>query len=78
MIHAKAGCVFAGFLKILPLWLLVFPGMAAKVLFPDEVGCTDPDICFELCHSRAGCTNIAYPKLVLELLGNGEFIGQIK
>lgn len=34
MVHAKAGCVMAGYLKLLPLYLLVLPGMAARVLFP--------------------------------------------
>ena len=37
MVHAKAGCIMAAFLKILPLWLLVFPGMASRVLFPEDV-----------------------------------------
>ena len=37
MIYAKSGCLMAAFLKFLPLWLLVFPGMASRVLFPDEV-----------------------------------------
>ncbi|XP_014676596.1 PREDICTED: sodium/glucose cotransporter 4-like [Priapulus caudatus] len=69
--HAKAGCVFAGYLKLLPMFLLVMPGMVARILFPDEVGCADPDICEELCGSRAGCTNIAYPRLVLELMPTG-------
>ncbi len=31
--NAKGGCVLAGWLKFLPLWLLVFPGMAARVLY---------------------------------------------
>ena len=35
--HAKAGCVLASLLKFLPLFLLVFPGMAATVLFKNEV-----------------------------------------
>ena len=35
--HAKGGCVLAGFIKLLPLFLLVIPGMAARVLFTDEV-----------------------------------------
>ena len=35
--HAKAGCVLASLLKFLPLFLLVFPGMAARVLFKNEV-----------------------------------------
>ena len=35
--HAKAGCVLASLLKFLPLFLLVFPGMAARVLYRNEV-----------------------------------------
>ena len=34
--HAKAGTVMAGYLKILPMWLLVFPGMVARILFPSK------------------------------------------
>lgn len=33
--HAKAGTIFAGFLKILPVFVLVVPGMIALALFPD-------------------------------------------
>src|SRR5260221_9188682 len=35
--HAKAGTIFAGFLKILPVFLLVLPGIIAFALFPDQV-----------------------------------------
>ncbi|KAF2361702.1 Sodium/solute symporter [Trinorchestia longiramus] len=70
-IHAKAGCILGGWLKFLPLWLLVFPGMIARVLYPEEVGCVDPETCKEICGSVAGCTNKAYVKLVLELLPDG-------
>jgi len=69
--HAKGGCILASWLKLLPLWLMVFPGMAARVLFPDEVGCADPDICEQTCGSRSGCTNLAFVKLVNELLPVG-------
>lgn len=69
--HAKAGTILAGYLKFLPLWLIVFPGMIARVLFPNEVGCGDPDVCEDICQSRAGCTNIAYPKLVLKIMPVG-------
>ena len=37
----------------------------------DEVGCGDPDQCMEICGSKAGCTNIAYPKLVLKIMPVG-------
>ncbi|XP_076472931.1 sodium/glucose cotransporter 4-like [Babylonia areolata] len=69
--HAKAGTLFAGYLKFLPMWLIVFPGMVSRVLFPDVVGCGDPDECERHCGSRSGCTNIAYPTLVLELMPAG-------
>ncbi len=35
--HARAGTVFAGFLKILPVFILVFPGMIAYSLSNGEV-----------------------------------------
>jgi len=31
--HAKAGAIFAGFLKILPVFMLVLPGIIAFALF---------------------------------------------
>ncbi|XP_060071204.1 sodium/glucose cotransporter 4-like [Ylistrum balloti] len=69
--HAKGGSILAGYLKTLPLFLIVFPGMISRVLFPDEVGCVDPDECSRICDNPVGCSNIAYPKLVLELLPVG-------
>ena len=53
--HAKAGTIFAGFLKILPVFMLVLPGIIAYALFPAEV--QKPDY--------------AYPTLVLNLLPVG-------
>ena len=54
--HAKAGTIFAGFLKILPVFMLVLPGIIAYALFPDQVK-DKPDY--------------AYPTLVLNLLPTG-------
>lgn len=71
MVHAKAGCIFAGYLKLLPLFLLVLPGMAARILYPDIVGCSTPEKCEEACGSKTGCTNVAYPLLVLNLMPAG-------
>ena len=34
--HAKGGCVLAGYIKVLPLFILVFPGMIARILFPGK------------------------------------------
>lgn len=53
--HAKAGTIFAGFLKILPVFILVLPGIIARVLFPQQV--EKPDF--------------AYPTLILNLLPTG-------
>lgn len=54
--HAKAGTIFAGFLKVLPVFMLVLPGIIAYALFKDQVS-TKPDY--------------AYPTLVLNLLPVG-------
>ncbi|XP_063056320.1 sodium/glucose cotransporter 4 [Engraulis encrasicolus] len=71
MSHAKGGSVLAGYLKILPMFFIVWPGMMSRALFPDEVGCVDPTECERICDARVGCSNIAYPKLVVELMPQG-------
>ncbi|XP_036983324.2 sodium/myo-inositol cotransporter 2 [Artibeus jamaicensis] len=69
--HAKGGSLVAAYLKVLPLFMMVFPGMISRVLFPDQVACADPEICQKICGNPSGCSDIAYPKLVLELLPTG-------
>uniref|UniRef100_A0A8C5UEL4 Sodium/myo-inositol cotransporter 2 n=1 Tax=Malurus cyaneus samueli TaxID=2593467 RepID=A0A8C5UEL4_9PASS len=69
--HAKGGSLMTSYLKILPLFMMVMPGMISRVLFPDLVACADPDICQKICGNPSGCSDIAYPKLVLELLPVG-------
>ncbi|XP_029372567.1 sodium/glucose cotransporter 2 isoform X2 [Echeneis naucrates] len=69
--HVKAGCIMCGYLKLLPMFLMVFPGMISRVLYPDEVGCVVPEICKEVCGTEVGCSNIAYPKLVVSVMPNG-------
>ncbi|XP_071885616.1 sodium/glucose cotransporter 2-like isoform X2 [Anas platyrhynchos] len=71
LLHMRAGCVLCGYLKVLPVFLMVLPGMAARLLFPDVVGCTDPEDCLRACGSPAGCSNVAYPRLVVTLLPTG-------
>ncbi|TNN68268.1 Sodium/glucose cotransporter 4 [Liparis tanakae] len=51
--HAKGGSVLGGYLKLLPMFFIVMPGMISRSLFP------------------VGCSNIAYPKLVVELMPVG-------
>lgn len=107
--HAKGGSILTGYFKLLPLVLLIFPGMISRVLYPgivvynyfscftwvliyfwipwfefslcvwvDDVACTDPTICEAVCDNPVGCSNIAYPKLVLELLPYGRLTFTIK
>merc|ERR1719369_2443732 len=71
MSHAKGATILAGYLKLLPLFLMIFPGVAARILFPNEVACADPEECYDICYSRHGCTNVAFVKLVTELMPNG-------
>ncbi|XP_068886424.1 sodium/mannose cotransporter SLC5A10 isoform X2 [Aphelocoma coerulescens] len=69
--HAKAGSILASYLKMLPLFLIIMPGMISRVLYPDTVACVDPDECARVCGAAVGCSNIAYPKLVVELMPSG-------
>ncbi|XP_004679035.2 PREDICTED: sodium/glucose cotransporter 4 isoform X2 [Condylura cristata] len=69
--HAKGGSVLGGYLKLLPMFFIVMPGMISRALYPDEVGCVDPDVCQRTCGARVGCSNIAYPKLIMTLMPVG-------
>jgi SSS family solute:Na+ symporter len=60
--HAKAGTIFAGFLKILPVFLLVLPGLIAYALYPQM---------FTTVNGRVTNGDIAYPMLVVNLLPAG-------
>ncbi|KAK3530612.1 hypothetical protein QTP86_028868 [Hemibagrus guttatus] len=37
----------------------------------DSVGCVDPEECMKVCGAEVGCSNIAFPKLVIELMPSG-------
>ncbi|XP_061405543.1 sodium/mannose cotransporter SLC5A10 isoform X2 [Lethenteron reissneri] len=69
--HAKGGSILASYLKMLPMGLIIMPGMISRALYPDSVGCVDPGECRKVCGSEVGCSNIAYPKLVIELMPSG-------
>ncbi|XP_034048760.1 sodium/glucose cotransporter 1 [Thalassophryne amazonica] len=69
--HVKAGCILCGYLKLLPMFLMVFPGMISRILYTDEVACVDPVECEKYCDASVGCSNIAYPKLVVDLMPDG-------
>ncbi|XP_023680477.2 sodium/myo-inositol cotransporter [Paramormyrops kingsleyae] len=69
--HAKGSTLMAGFLKILPMFIIVIPGMISRILFPDELVCISPEHCLQVCGSQAGCSNIAYPRLVMNVMPVG-------
>ncbi|XP_038676492.1 sodium/myo-inositol cotransporter 2-like isoform X1 [Scyliorhinus canicula] len=71
ILHAKGGIIFAAYLKILPIFIIVFPGMISRVLFTNLVACAEPATCRRVCGNPLGCTDIAYPLLVMELLPGG-------
>ncbi|KAG8521221.1 Sodium/glucose cotransporter 1, partial [Galemys pyrenaicus] len=71
MSHVKAGCIMCGYLKLLPMFLMVMPGMISRILYTDKVACVVPSECEKYCNTKVGCTNIAYPTLVMELMPNG-------
>lgn len=54
--HARGGTIGAGFLKILPVFMLVVPGMIARALYPQEM---------------AADSNAAFPILVTRLMPTG-------
>ncbi len=60
--HAKAGTIFAGFLKILPVFILVLPGLIAFALYPQM---------FRVENGAVTNGDIAFPTLVINLLPRG-------
>jgi len=54
--EARRGTIFAGYLKVLPVFIFVLPGMVAAALYTDV---------------RSGDANSAYPALVTRLLPVG-------
>ncbi|XP_018408537.1 PREDICTED: sodium/glucose cotransporter 4-like isoform X2 [Nanorana parkeri] len=69
--HAKGGSIVGGYLKILPTFFVVLPGMISRALYPDEIGCVHPEECRKYCQIDVSCSNIAYPKLVITLMPVG-------
>ncbi|XP_047215098.1 sodium/myo-inositol cotransporter 2-like [Girardinichthys multiradiatus] len=69
--HAKGGSLLAAYLKVLPFFAIMLPGMISRILYTDEVACADPDLCKQICGNSVGCSDIAYANLVMELLPAG-------
>ena len=65
--HAKGGTILAGYLKILPLFILVFPGMMARVLYTGRTPITP--VCNALM-SHTDTTTTSYSRInVARVLG---------
>ncbi|KAK6173625.1 hypothetical protein SNE40_017042 [Patella caerulea] len=67
MAHAKGATILTGYLKFIPLFIIIMPGMISRILFTEQVACADAATCLEVCGNAAGCSNVAYPTLVLGL-----------
>lgn len=60
--HAKAGTIFAGFLKVLPVFVLVLPGLIAFALYPEM---------FPIINGKVTNGDSAYPLVIVNLLPAG-------
>ncbi|XP_034525960.1 sodium/glucose cotransporter 2 isoform X1 [Ailuropoda melanoleuca] len=49
----------------------VILGGAFILMGYDEVACVVPEVCKRVCGTEVGCSNIAYPRLVVKLMPNG-------
>jgi len=45
--------------------------MISRIFFTDELACISPEHCLEVCGSASGCTNVAYPRLVMSVMPVG-------
>ncbi|CAB1448069.1 unnamed protein product [Pleuronectes platessa] len=69
--HAKGGSLLAAYLKILPFFAIMLPGMISRILYTDDVACAEPEQCKKICGNQVGCSDTAYARLVMELLPTG-------
>jgi SSS family solute:Na+ symporter len=60
--HARAATIFAGFLKVLPVFVLVVPGMIALALYPQL---------FTTSNGHVTNGDIAFPTIIINLLPSG-------
>ncbi|XP_069380804.1 sodium/myo-inositol cotransporter 2 [Paralichthys olivaceus] len=69
--HAKGGSLLAAYLKIVPFFAIMLPGMISRILYTDDVACAEPELCKQICGNAVGCSDTAYVRLVMELLPTG-------
>ncbi len=71
--HGRWGALFAGFLKLPVLFIMVLPGTAAILLFQDlDINAVQYTLSTgEVCQDLAECPNAVYPLLLFQLLPTG-------
>ncbi|XP_059169281.1 sodium/glucose cotransporter 1-like [Physella acuta] len=68
ILHAKSACIVTSYAKILSVMFLIIPGIVARIFYTDVVACADPQVCESICHSRTGCSNLAFPLLFMDVV----------
>ncbi|KAK7021877.1 Sodium/myo-inositol cotransporter, partial [Halocaridina rubra] len=69
--HAQGATIFTAYIKILPFFMIILPGMISRTLYPDDVACVLPEECMRACGSTSSCYNSAYPRLVVGIMPVG-------
>ncbi len=71
--HGRMGALFAGFLKLPVIFIMIVPGVLALLLFNnlDISGLNYPLASGEMCASLTDCPNLTYPVLLFQLLPTG-------
>lgn len=63
MSHVKAGCIMCGYLKLLPMFIIVMPGMISRILYPGMIW-------IQKCKVLAACLSLpislSLPKYLLD------------
>lgn len=70
--HSRGGTLFAASLKILPMFILVLPGLIARAIWPTELS-TDPDMAYPLIVTRlmpAGLSGLMIAALLAALMSS--------
>ncbi|CAO2608459.1 Sodium/glucose cotransporter 1 [Lemmus lemmus] len=70
-LHMQGGCLLCGYLKLLPMFLMVMPGMVSRILYTDQVACVVPSECQKFCSRQSSCSALAYPVLVIGVMPSG-------
>ncbi|KAK1328275.1 hypothetical protein QTO34_011848 [Cnephaeus nilssonii] len=60
-----------GYLKLLPMFTVVMPGMISRILYTDKVACVTPSECEKHCGAKTSCSPIAYALLIVGLMPRG-------